>query len=97
MKGVVAHMQMIRKAIKALLPIMCVVFFSACSLTKFVPEGEYLLNKANVKIDAMIVNEETSSAQVSYIDVTSEDLTGKYVITIEELFIYLLDDYFIFL
>lgn len=51
-------------------------------------------NKANVKIDAMIVNEETSSAQVSYIDVTSEDLTGKYVITIEELFIYLLDDYF---
>lgn len=51
MKGVVAHMQMIRKAIKALLPIMCVVFFSACSLTKFVPEGEYLLNKANVKVE----------------------------------------------
>mgnify|MGYP003501417266 CR=1 FL=1 len=34
-----------------LLLVVCAISFSACNLTKFVPEGEYLLNKANVKVE----------------------------------------------
>lgn len=31
--------------------IFCIVFFSSCNTTKFIPEGEYLLDKVNIEMD----------------------------------------------
>ena len=31
--------------------LLCVLFLMGCNMTKFVPQGQYLLNKANVKVE----------------------------------------------
>ena len=36
--------------IRCILAVLGCLLFSACSTTKFVPEGKYLLNKAHIKV-----------------------------------------------
>ena len=50
-------------------------------------------NKIDTKLKVWICEDESSNVNVAFIDITSTDLTGKYVITVEDLFIYLLEDY----
>lgn len=51
MRRIMKQIEQIKKAMIQLLLVVCAISFSACNLTKFVPEGEYLLNKANVKVE----------------------------------------------
>ena len=60
-------------------------------------EGEYYAefdNKSDLKFKVWIKPESDSIARVAYIDIESEELTGKYVLKAEELVAYLLEDYF---
>ena len=60
-------------------------------------EGEYYAefdNKSDLKFKVWIKHESDSIARVAYIDIESEELTGKYVLKAEELVAYLLEDYF---
>lgn len=44
---------------------LCITMFVGCKLTKFVPDNEYLLNKANVKVEG--ANDVSSSEMRSYL------------------------------
>ena len=40
-----------RWAMRGLLLMLCVCAFCACNTTKFVPQGQYLLNNVHIKVD----------------------------------------------
>lgn len=53
-----------KKLFIVLIGLLPAVFFFSCSSTKFVPEGKYLLNDTDIKIDNKSINKEELKAQV---------------------------------
>ena len=53
-----------KKLFNILIGLLPAVFFFSCSSTKFVPEGKYLLNDTDIKIDNKSINKEELKAQV---------------------------------
>jgi len=53
-----------RKYLNKLLAVLVVVLISACSSTKFVPDGSYLLNKLDINVDNKKINHEELKKQM---------------------------------
>jgi outer membrane protein assembly factor BamA len=53
-----------KKLFKILIGLFVAAFFYSCSSTKFVPEGQYLLNDTDIEIDNKTINREELKAQV---------------------------------
>ncbi|MCQ2208849.1 MAG: BamA/TamA family outer membrane protein [Paludibacteraceae bacterium] len=45
------------QAITLIIGSICMFLISSCSTTKYVPEGSYLLNRTNIKVDGNVANE----------------------------------------